>query len=544
MKKVLLTTMLLTATLTMAAQHVLHDVDINVTLTDKGHAEILETRKMTVGDSGTECYIIIENLKGSQIVGMEVYDETGTKYLTEAEDWDTDRSRAQKANRCGIHRTAQGYELCWGLGRSGERTYYVRYLVSNLVKGYTDADGFNFMFVAHDVKPRPQHVMVTIRKPGTDINDEVADIWGFRHYGEIHFKDSCIVDETTEPFNESSALIVMARFNKGIFQPETTVEDSFQSVIDRAKEGSDYDADEGEEDNSWLWGLLGLGALGAGSVLYSKRQQKKLRQRLLGDEELLPWYRDTPVNGELLRANGIMKALYGGLTSGTDDLMSAQILRLIYQKAITITMAPYGRKNEPRKMLTIKAPDKANAIKSQDDRLRLDIHQLLYDAAGDDHILQPKELKRYIQKNAEDLQGLVDLLKTSVPAKYIQPDEAKQVVGMKKFLKEFTLTNERHVEEVSLWKEYLIFATLFGIGDQVRKDMAKMCPEYMEMDNVAKAMMNGTEEGMLFNSLILTSAATSTFVSQAMARANGSGGSTSFGGGGGFSGGGSGGGVR
>ena len=195
-------------------------------------------------------------------------------------------------------------------------------------------------------------------------------------------------------------------------------------------------------------------------------------------------------------------------------------------------------------MLSIKKPGAGKYdYNSQDERLRHEVHQLLYDAAGDDHILQPKELKRYIQKNAEDLQPLVKLLDTSIPSKDIVGEDARAVVGLKKFLKEFTLTNERHVEEVSLWKEYLVFATLFGIGDQVRKDMAQMCPEYMEMDNVAKAMMNGTDEGMLFNSLMLTSASTSSIVSQSM-RSKGSGGSTSFGGGGGFSGGGSGGGVR
>lgn len=196
-------------------------------------------------------------------------------------------------------------------------------------------------------------------------------------------------------------------------------------------------------------------------------------------------------------------------------------------------------------MLSVKDPATTSwQYHSQDDKLRKDIHQLLYDAAGSDHILQPKELKRYIKENATDLEDLLNLLKTKVPSKNIVPTDAQRVVGMKKFLKEFTLTNERHVEEVGLWKEYLVFATLFGIGDQVRKDMAKMCPEYMEMDNVANAMMNGTEEGILFNNLLITSAAAPTLVSQAIARANGSGGSTSFGGGGGFSGGGSGGGVR
>ena len=544
MRKLMLTSIMLGVALTMAAQHELRDLDIQVELADNGDATITETRQMTIGDEGTECYIVIGNLNNSRITSLQVSDETGTTYVTEDGDWDVDRSRSEKANRCGIHTTSNGYELCWGVGTSGEHIYQVAYNITNLVKAYTDGDGFNFMFVAEKIKPLPQHVKVTISKPGTEINDSIADIWGFRHYGEINFVNGCIVDETTQPFNDESALIVLARFNKGIFQPAVTVDESFDTVIERAKEGSDYSTQEEEEDDDWLLGLGIVGALIGGAYGLSAYQRKKLRKRLLGDEKLLPWYRDTPVNGDLLQANGIMKALYGGSES-TGNLMSAEILRLIYQKAITITMAPYGRNNELRKMLSVKDPATTSwQYRSQDDKLRKDIHQLLYDAAGSDHILQPKELKRYIKENATDLEDLLNLLKTKVPSKNIVPTDAQRVVGMKKFLKEFTLTNERHVEEVGLWKEYLVFATLFGIGDQVRKDMAKMCPEYMEMDNVANAMMNGTEEGILFNNLLITSAAAPTLVSQAIARANGSGGSTSFGGGGGFSGGGSGGGVR
>ncbi len=541
-KGLLLSLMMMVVPLSIAAQHTLHDLTVNVELTDKGHATITEVRQMTVSDEGTEGYIVIGNLNDSRIVSMQVTDETGTKYVTEPDDWDVDRSRAEKANRCGIHSTGSGYELCWGLGKSGERTYTITYAISNLVKAYTDADGFNFMFVARNIKPVPQHVKVIISKKNGAINDENADIWAFGHYGNINFQDSCIVDETTSPLDNGASVIILSRFNKGLFHPEDSVAKSFDTVIEKAKEGSDY-AEE-EEDDSWIKMLIGCGVLGIGYVGLTKYRRKKLRKKLLGDEKLLPWYRDTPVKGQLLRANSIMKALYGG-NSTTGNLMSAHILRLIYQQVITITMAPYGRNNELKKMLAIKTPNySSGTAMTQDEELHREIHQLLYDAAGDDHILQPKELKRYIKDNALDLEPLVDLMNTTISGKFIAPKDAQQVVGLKKFLQEFTLTNERHVEEVGLWKEYLVFATLFGIGDQVRKDMKQMCPEYMEMDNVAKAMVEGNEEGMLFNNLIVTSAATHGIVSQAISRSRGSGGSSSFGGGGGFSGGGSGGGVR
>ena len=60
----------------------------------------------------------------------------------------------------------------------------------------------------------------------------------------------------------------------------------------------------------------------------------------------------------------------------------------------------------------------------------------------------------------------------------------REVLGMKLFLEDFTLANERHATEVALWKDYLVFAELFGIAKQVRKDMKQINPEYLKMDEI------------------------------------------------------------
>ena len=67
-------------------------------------------------------------------------------------------------------------------------------------------------------------------------------------------------------------------------------------------------------------------------------------------------------------------------------------------------------------------------------------------------------------------------------------DGAKKLLGFKKFLEEFTLSNERHAYEVNLWKDYLIYATLFGCGEQVRKDMKQINPEFFQMDTITRQL--------------------------------------------------------
>ncbi|MBO7522250.1 MAG: DUF2207 domain-containing protein, partial [Bacteroidales bacterium] len=120
------------------------------------------------------------------------------------------------------------------------------------------------------------------------------------------------------------------------------------------------------------------------------------------------------------------------------------------------------------------------------------------------------------------------------------------MIGFKKYLMDFSLINERQDVYVDLWDDYLVFAALFGIADQVAKDLKGLYPSYF-----TKFEENGANLG---NMVIISDNMSSNFYrgahtgrTEAMSSHSsswGGGGSTSFGGGGGFSGGGSGGGSR
>jgi uncharacterized membrane protein len=135
--------------------------------------------------------------------------------------------------------------------------------------------------------------------------------------------------------------------------------------------------------------------------------------------------------------------------------------------------------------------------------------------------------------------------KTSITHYKDRLEEVRQVFGLKKFLKEFTLLDERHVQEVALWKDYMIYATLFGIADQVIRDMKKINPEYFNMDQTARQMADDRTLPMIYSTMHRGTASAAASKAERAARAAGGGGHSSWGGGGGgFSGGGGGGGVR
>ena len=536
--------MLLASATSLSARPFLHSLDIRVVLSRNGDAHITETRVMDIDSEGTECYIGLGNMGGSEVRDLQVSDENGLEF-TNIGSWDVDRSRDWKAGKCGIVYKHNGYELCWGLGESGSRTYTTRYVITSLVHAYPDADAIRHVFLDQDVSPKPDKARLSIEaEDSTLFSEENCGIWGFRFGGELSFEDGKIIVHNTEPFDYRGALYIMVRFDKGLFEPTIQEDDTFEHKKELAFEGSDYTSD----DEEWTWEdtlILLFLALSFFVVpviglvwyfLYVWRARKKVNKDLL-------WYRDIPLNGNLQQANDMLNA-YKYLGTDYNNLLSACILKLINMGAISIEET-LNRKGKTEQNFVI------HELKNQGDQplLLRKIHSMFKAAAGDDTVLEPKELRSFMRssKNESITDSFINTLhtKTSISNYKERLDDVRQVFGLKKFLKEFSLLDERHVNEVSLWKDYMIYATLFGIADQVIKDMKKINPEYFNMDQVAAQMANDHTLPVIYSTL---HSGTSRAVANKAAResrASGGGGHSSWGGGGGgFSGGGFGGGVR
>ena len=110
---------------------------------------------------------------------------------------------------------------------------------------------------------------------------------------------------------------------------------------------------------------------------------------------------------------------------------------------------------------------------------------MLTEAAGEDRVLQPKEFSTWAKKHRTTPRKLLNALDKDVDKAYIE-QHAANVFGLKAFLKDFTLQNERHMMEVKLWDQYMVYAQFFGLTKQVMRDMKKVCPEYLKMSNLAQ----------------------------------------------------------
>ena len=548
----------------LTARPQLHRLDIKVVLSRNGDARITETRQMTIDSEGTECYIGMGTPDGSEVRDLTVSDESG--YVFEnVGAWDVDRSRSWKAGKCGIVNKHGGCELCWGLGDSGERTYITTYTYTNLVHAHSDYDAIRHVFLDEGVSPKPDEARLTIVAApefpdsvsgelcAPAFNEDNCAIWGFRFGGEIAFTSAGTIESwNTEPFGRSGAMYIMVRFNKGLFEPVVHENDTFEEKQNQAFEGSDYynyDNGSGGGGTSFedvligfffLFGMFVLPIVGGiWYFVYVWRARKKVNKDLL-------WYRDIPLKGNLQAANDMLNA-YKYFGADYNNLLSACILKLINMGAISIESRLGVRGKTEQNFVIHELSDTGDMP-----MLLRKVHNIFKLAAGSDTILEPKELKTFMRstKNESITDSFISTLhtKTGISAYKQRLDEVRQVFGLKKYLKEFTLLDERGVGEVKLWKDYMIYATLFGIADQVIADMKKINPEYFNMDQVASQMANDMTLPMIRSTLLNSTsrAVANKAAREAQAhRVSGRGGHTSWGGGGGgFSGGGFGGGVR
>ena len=126
--------------------------------------------------------------------------------------------------------------------------------------------------------------------------------------------------------------------------------------------------------------------------------------------------------------------------------------------------------------------------------------------ASKDGILEPKEFERWAKNHYTTFFNLFSRIKNNeinrlkannhiytrtskeeCKKRNVMDDtiyeESKKLLGLKKFLQEFSSIDTKETMEVHIWDHYLMFAYLFGIADKVMKQLKKLYPEVLQQDN-------------------------------------------------------------
>jgi hypothetical protein len=546
------------AVLTMAAaafaDNSINKIRVTVTLAQDGSALFQEVWDVRA-ESGTEIYVAREDLREMQISDLAVSDETGRSF-TVLGRWDINASRKEKEGKCGIVNTSRGVEICWGIGDYGKHTYNVSFRISNVVVGYTDYDAFHFQIVPEGLAPK--ETSVTVIAPQS-LSEDNSRIWGFGFDGEIGYDDGVVVAKNNKRLGEYNSVIELIRFDKGIFSPQVSRDYSFDQVLDRAMEGTDF-----SEKMSVFGKIFAIFAAMLFALAFilpfffsAPANARRKRKKIFGMKDKdVPWNRDVPFDGDIVESFTVAEDLGFGEKNG--NIASALIMRMIYKSVL------WAQKDaDENVILGFNCGEELTGDEWPDSAKRL--YRLLYTASGEDHILQPKEFSNWAGMNKQQFynwsneigtDGKNRLAADSLASRSIWGTslqysdsgkvEAKKLYGFRRFLQEFTLIKERSTPEVSLWQDYMVFGALFGIADKVGKELQEINPTlYEQLMPMGSATVTTLDtwnvSNMLSRNIENARAAQQAALERTARSAGGFGGHTSIGGGGGFSGGGHGG---
>lgn len=581
--------LLLCATMmSVFASEEIRSIDIDVVLNDDGSAKITQVWDIST-HKGTEFYIPMTRMGDMEIIDFKVSDETG-KEFTFVENWDTSASIDEKAYKNGFNPTDEGFELCWGKGSYGDHRYTITYTMTNLVKSYPDADGFNTRFVNDKMSPSVERATVRIRRADAAPNEsfvaEETGVFAYGFSGYINVIDGEIEAATDQPIDANNHMTILVRLPKGLLHPISIGSGTFQELQDLANEGSDYTPQNDYYDEGQSYGGYGTGNFLRSFLVFNpfviffvfaaifsvfksgspNRLLKQYKERAKKDGEL-NYYRQLPMNGEIDATKFALES--GGHIVSKENLMGAYILRLVRQKAlrpekISVPKVFGGEKEEMAFIIDLNVPIEEKGLS--------DLRDLIVSASGEDGILQEKEMRRWSEKHYKKIEKWFESLdqrgkdkfgksggyQLEAQKKTLQSKAQmtltekgytmiRQALGFKKYLDDFTLISEREVKEVELWDDYLVFASLFGIADKVAQQMKKIYPNFVNESEFYQSHMDPIRTlyfANTFNRAINSGYSTGRYQSMGGSRSFGGGGSSSFGGGGGFSGGGSGGGSR
>ena len=535
---------ILEAVETFAAEEAIPSINVDVMLQNNGSAVITEIWDVQGVSSGTEYYKALYNMDGMSVHSLLVSDESGKQYKT-LDSWDTKRSRDEKSGTCGILKTSRGYELCWGLGNYGDHQYTIQYTLEGLVKDYGDYAGFYHQFLS-ELSSAPGAASVKIRLADRQLTADNARIWAYGFTGETAIKnDGSLTAVSTDALKNSEYVNVLCRFDRSMFPSASAAGMSFEELQNSA--------DNTNQQTVITIILVVLAAFILLIILlitffYARyKLADGTTVRLPGKKKIATNW-SVPFGGSIPAAYSTMILLRKGVSY--ENLMGAYLIR--WQEAGYIRMEMRDHKQADKKAEKEEAivfgPDKPAGSGTE-----YSLYSLLYGYADEKHILRTSDLEKQSKKITEKLTAWTENVKTEGNNELIQSnaaaadtkgtirfttsgfEQAVRMLGFQKYLLDMRSQSTDKASERSLWGDYLVFATLFHIGEEVLKSMKTIDPEHF---NSFSGMYGCTPYSMIY---LMTM--TNHISSAAAPKANidGTGGFAGSVGGGGFSGGGGGG---
>lgn len=111
------------------AQNKINSIDIDAVIYEDGSMYVTQVWDVDF-EEGTEAYIPMQAPSYLTISDLRVADGNGEYQVLEK--WNLDAGFKEKARKCGINYTSDGYEICFGISEYGHNRYAIEYRLANV----------------------------------------------------------------------------------------------------------------------------------------------------------------------------------------------------------------------------------------------------------------------------------------------------------------------------------------------------------------------------------------------------------------------------
>ena len=546
-------------------------IDMDIVLSENGKAVVTETWDANV-TQGTEGWHPYYNLGYSKIRVISASMD-GKEYEI-VDNWRENSSLSDKAYKAGLYYDPDSNEVdvVFGISSYGSHKYVIKYEITSFVSSLADSDMIYWTLFPYDFSSEPEDVSIKISGPYE--YPDTLDVWGFGIYdAPCYVKDGAIyMTSDGNKVTSDEYMVILAKFPKGTFESDSVLDNNFEYYLNMANEGATPSIHKEEKLSVKeiilnIIGVIFSCGIFAGIVALISRSSKNDQINFGPDGKKLgdvPNFRDIPCNKDIFYAFWVSENY--GMAKNRNDFLGAVLLKWIHDGNVTI------EKIESKKLFKTKEENVVTFVKRPEgtNNKEQELYDYMNEASGDGK-LETNEFKKWCRTNYEKiLDWFTDSIKYErgilaskhllerkeytggliFKYKYHQyevsdnlREEAKRLLGLKKFFKEFSRMNEKEPIEVALWNEYLMYAQILGVADEVMKQFKKLYPEVitdMEANNY-------NYDAFLFANSISSEGVKAASAARSAAEnySSGGGGFSSGGGGGGsFGGGGGGGGFR
>ena len=564
MKKIILSIILFFSTLMVVDASSISMIDMDIFVDKNGVATVTEIWNANVTE-GTEGWHPYYNIGSSEIFDVKVKMD-GREFST-VESWNENSGLSDKAFKAGLYYPKSNeVDIVFGISSYGTHEYVIQYKISNFVSTTNDADIVYWNLFPKEFSASPDNAKIKIY---SDFRYE--DSWGVWVFGKGMKDNNYIYDgvfgvEFDQKINSDEYVVVLMQFPKGTFQTNSVLDNEFDSYLEMAKKGATSYSDKKSIFDIIMPIITGIiyfipFIIMFVLALFTAKKNNNVRFGSAGNKvkKDVPNFREIPCNKDLFRAYWVANNY--NLSKKKEDFLGSVILKWLRDgnvKIEKVTKNGLFKEKEDTNIVFEKEPDGVD-LESQ-------LYNYMFTASGDGK-LESGEFKKWCSNHYSKILKWFDdvleyenkMLVTDGKAQIVSEGkvfkhdvyqiddsmmiDAEQMAGLKKFLKEFSMIKEREAIEVHLWNEYLMYAQIFGIADEVASQFKKLYPEVIQE---MESMGYGYNDVIFIHSISsdgIKSATSAREKAQAYS-AGGGGSSFSGGGGGSFGGGGGGGGFR